>query len=86
MRIRSLLAVAVASVPAAWGQTERAVILGTVTDDPGRSFPGPSSPSPTSEPPKNDPSPPTTAGTTMSRPSTSANTRSPSNMPGFAKK
>jgi Carboxypeptidase regulatory-like domain len=40
MGIRSLLVLAIASVPAAWGQTERAVILGTVTDDSGSVIPG----------------------------------------------
>jgi hypothetical protein len=39
MRIRSLLILAIATVPVSWGQTERAVILGTVTDDSGAVVP-----------------------------------------------
>ena len=40
MSIRLPLALLVALVPAAWSQTERAVILGTVTDDSGSVIPG----------------------------------------------
>src|SRR5688572_30666540 len=40
MGIRSVFVLAIASVPAAWGQTERAVILGTVTDESGSVIPG----------------------------------------------